>query len=132
MKKNLVVSTRTIIQSVVTTALLAPSAALAASGSVRTPDKLRGTGFTDLSDAIAKIFNISITVAGVIFVLLFLFGGIQYLAAAGNEENTNKAKRLLIDAVVGLVIVVVSWAVGTYVLQLLGIGSEGQLNLQVN
>lgn len=117
---------------ILTTILLAPSLVFAATGSVRTPDKLRGTGFTNLSDAIGKIFNISITVAGVIFVLLFLFGGIQYLAAAGNEENTNKAKKLLVDAVVGLVIVVVSWAVGTYVLQLLGIGTEGQLDLQIN
>lgn len=122
----------TIIRPAVTALLLAPSWAAAASGNVRTPDKLRGTGFTNLSDAIGKIFNISITVAGVIFVLLFLFGGIQYLAAAGNEENTNKAKKLLVDAVVGLVIVVVSWAVGTYILQLLGIGSEGKLDLEVN
>ncbi len=121
-----------LIRSLTALFLLVPSYAAAASGSVRTPDKLRGTGFTNLSDAISKIFNISITVAGVIFVLLFLFGGIQYLAAAGNEENTNKAKKLLVDAVVGLVIVVVSWAVGTYILQLLGIGSEGKLNLEVN
>lgn len=122
----------TMMRLAVTASLLAPSWALGASGNVRTPDKLRNTGFTNMSDAIAKIFNISITVAGVIFVLLFLFGGIQYLAAAGNEENTNKAKKLLVDAVVGLVIVVVSWAVGTYILSLLGIGTEGNLDLQVN
>jgi len=105
--------------------------AQAAAQSVRTPSKLRGTEFTNIADAITAFFNIAITVAGVVFVLLFLIGGIQYLAAAGNEDNTNKAKKLLVDAVVGLVIVIVSWAVGTYVLSLLGIGEPGQLDLEV-
>lgn len=105
--------------------------ARAAAQEVRTPSKLRGTEFTNIADAISAFFNIAITVAGVVFVLLFLIGGIQYLAAAGNEDNTNKAKKLLVDAVVGLVIVIVSWAVGTYVLSLLGIGEPGQLDLEV-
>lgn len=119
-----------LFRSFLTPALLLPSAV--AAQDVRTPSKLRGGGFTNISDAISSIFNIAITVAGVIFVLLFLIGGIQYLAAAGNEDNTNKAKKLLIDAVVGLVIVVVAWAVGTYVLSLLGIGTPGQLDLTIN
>ncbi|MBI2589422.1 hypothetical protein HYW32_00085 [Candidatus Berkelbacteria bacterium] len=99
--------------------------------SVDTPNKLRGTEFTNISDAISAFFNIGITLAGVIFVLLFLIGGIQYLVAAGNEENTNKAKKLLVDAIVGLIIVVIAWAIGTYILQLLGIGEAGKLDLGI-
>lgn len=121
---------KTWLASLTSAFLLAPT--YAAGQSVRTPTKLRGGGFDNIADAITSIFNIAITVAGVVFVLLFLIGGIQYLAAAGNEDNTNKAKKLLVDAVVGLVIVVVAWAVGTYVLQLLGIGEAGQLDLGIN
>lgn len=130
MKEHMELRIKQLGMSLGTAIMLAPSLVLGQD--VRTPNKLRGTGFSNISDAIGSIFNIAITVAGVVFVLLFLIGGIQYLAAAGNEENTNKAKRLLIDAVVGLVIVVISWAVGTYVLSLLGIGTPGQLDLEVN
>lgn len=98
---------------------------------VSTPSKLKGTEFGTIAEAIGKLFNIAITVAGVIFVLLFLLGGIQYLAAAGNEDNTNKAKKLLVDAVVGLLIILASWAVGTYILSLLGISKPGSLELDV-
>lgn len=98
---------------------------------VGTPSKLKGTDFGTIAEAIGKLFNIAITVGGVIFVLLFLLGGIQYLAAAGNEENTNKAKKLLVDAVVGLLIILASWAVGTYILSLLGISQPGSLELDV-
>ncbi len=80
--------------------------------------------FTNFEQTIRSAFNIIIVVAGIIFVILFLIGGVQYLTAAGNEDNTKKARQLMLDAIIGLVIVVTAWAVGTYVLQLLGI-SQG-------
>ena len=74
----------------------------------------------DFSKVLEKIFNFVFGAAGVIFVVLFLVGGIQYLTSAGNEEASTKAKKLLIDAVIGLVIVVVSYAAARWILQ--GIG----------
>ncbi|MBI2589425.1 hypothetical protein HYW32_00100 [Candidatus Berkelbacteria bacterium] len=50
------------------------------------------------------------------------FQSVMYLTNAGNDEQTKKAKQLLIDAVIGMVIIVIAWAVGNYVLGLLGIG----------
>lgn len=79
------------------------------------------TDFGSFNSAIRRIFNIVIIVAGIVFVILFLVGGIQYLGAAGNEDNTKKARQLMLDAVIGIIIVVASWAIGTYVLQLLGV-----------
>lgn len=79
--------------------------------------------FRDFPSTIKNIFNIVIIAAGILFVALFLTGGVQYLTSAGNEDNTKKARQLMLDAVIGLVIVVTSWAIGTYILQLLGIGS---------
>lgn len=84
--------------------------------------------FSDFDNTIRNAFNIIIVIAGIIFVILFLIGGIQYLTAAGNEDNTKKARQLILDAIIGLVIVVAAWAVGTYVLSLLGIGTSGQLD----
>lgn len=76
--------------------------------------------FTNLGDSVSTIFNVVILIAGVAFVILFLVGGIQYLLAAGNEETSGKAKKLLLDAVIGLIIVLAAWAIGTWILNQLG------------
>lgn len=107
----------------------APMAAFAQlRGEVTTPSGVAETGFKDFEDTIRLAFNIVITVAGVAFVVLFLLGGVQYLTAAGNEDSTKKARQLMLDAAIGLVIVVTAWAVGTYVLRLLGVSERGELD----
>ncbi|MCA9388730.1 hypothetical protein KC644_03125 [Candidatus Berkelbacteria bacterium] len=113
------------------TSIAAPVLTLAQS--VGTPD-LVPEQFNDFDNAIRSAFNIIIIIAGIIFVILFLIGGIQYLTAAGNEENSKKARQLILDAIIGLVIVVAAWAVGTYVLQLLGIrgADNGRLPTTIN
>lgn len=78
-------------------------------------------GFSDLTTSINTIFNFVIVLGAVVFVILFLVGGIQYLTAAGNEEATGKAKRLLVDAIVGLVLVLAAWAIGNFILDRLGV-----------
>ncbi|MBI2589419.1 hypothetical protein HYW32_00070 [Candidatus Berkelbacteria bacterium] len=94
--------------------------AVAFGQTIEQPDKIPNK-FTTFEGTIESIFDIAIIVAGVVFVILFLVGGIMYLASSGNEEQVKKARALMLDAVVGLVLVVTAWAVGTYVLRLLGI-----------
>jgi len=77
--------------------------------------------FQTLDSIIALIFNTIITISGVIFLIMLLIGGIQYLTGAGNEETTGKAKKMMIDAVVGLIIVLAAWAIGQWVLGRFGL-----------
>jgi hypothetical protein len=75
----------------------------------------------DLPDVIGKFFGWAVTLSGIVFVVMFLVGGIQYLTSAGNEEASTKAKKLLIDAVIGIVIVAIAYAAGNWLLGQLGI-----------
>lgn len=84
-----------------------------------------GTNFSSPATIVALIFNIIIAASGAIFVVLLLIGGVQYLAGAGNEESVGKAKKLLINAIIGLFIVLAAWAIGTWILTRVGlIGSS--------
>ncbi len=74
------------------------------------------TNFQTVQGAIPAIFNVVIMIAAIAFVILFLIGGILYLSSSGNEEAANKAKKLLIDAVIGIVIVAIAWAAGTWII----------------
>jgi len=75
--------------------------------------------------AFKTIFAWVVALAGIIFVVMFLVGGIQYLTSAGNEEAAGKAKKLLIDAVIGIIVVAIAWAAGSWVLGQLGITDTG-------
>lgn len=78
------------------------------------------TGFRSVSQIVAEIFRIVIAISGAIFLVLLLVGGVQYLTGAGNEETTGKAKRLMIDAVVGLILVLAAYSIGTFILRRVG------------
>ena len=49
--------------------------------------------------------------AGSIAVLFLLVGGYQYITAAGNEERMEKGKKILWGSVIGLVIIIMAYAV---------------------
>lgn len=96
---------------------LLPSWAQAALTGVKKPAAVEG----QFSTALARIFTIIIIVAGVAFVGLFFVGGVMYLTSLGNEDGTKKARQLMLDAVIGLVIVVIAWSAAQWVLRLLGL-----------
>jgi len=72
--------------------------------------------FSNLGQSIRTIFNVVIIISAIAFVILFLVGGIQYLTASGNEEQSGKARKLLLDAVIGLVIVLAAWGIGGWII----------------
>lgn len=85
---------------------------------LQTPEQVPSQ-FRTVEQIVKLIFNIAIYGSGITFIILFLVGGIQYLGAAGNEEALNKAKKLLINSVIGLIIVLSSWAIGTFIINAL-------------
>ena len=70
-----------------------------------------------LKQAIKDIAGIVFIVAAVIFLVMLLVGGIQYLAASGNEEAAGKAKKTLLNSVIGLVIVALAWVVSYWLIK---------------
>lgn len=73
--------------------------------------------YKDLDTSVSTIVNIAITVSEVAFIILFLVGGVMYLTSMGNEEQAGRARKLLIDSVIGLVIVLATWAVSTWIIK---------------
>ena len=52
---------------------------------------------------------------GVVFFVLILWGGFQWMTAAGNEEKIGKAKKLIVQAVIGLAIIILGFSIATFV-----------------
>ncbi|MCL5795697.1 MAG: pilin [Patescibacteria group bacterium] len=93
--------------------------------------KAQAFGSGNFSQNFKNIYNWIVGLAGLIFVVMFLIGGIQYLTSAGNEEASTKAKKLLIDAVIGIVVVAIAYVAGSWVLTQLGITGGGSIPVPV-
>lgn len=115
------------LQTALGTAVIALSSASAASAQTSVLGN-RPAGvparFETIANIVDSAFTITIVVSGVIFVFLLLLGGVQYLTSLGNEDAAVKARKVMINAGIGLVIVLTAYALGNYVLNLLGIGAD--------
>ena len=92
---------------------LAPHAALAQLVSPTTPG---GLSTEDLSTTISNIINAVLALVGVVALGVILYGGFRWMTAAGNEEAVGEAKKIITAGVIGLIIVIIGWAVVNFVL----------------
>ncbi len=81
-----------------------------------------GGGFadTDLLTIIGRIISAFLGILGVICLILFIYAGAIWMTAGGDDKKVDKAKKILINAVVGLVITLSAYAISTFILNLLG------------
>lgn len=74
-----------------------------------------GTGLPDPQGGIAKIIRNLLTwllgIVGVIAIIGFVISGIQYLTSAGDEDRMQSAKRNMLYAIIGVVVVLSSFVV---------------------
>ncbi len=71
---------------------------------------------TTLPGLIGNLINVVLSVMGILFVLLIVYAGILYMQAGANPDNAKKAKGLIINAIIGLVIVIASYAISTFII----------------
>ncbi len=70
----------------------------------------------DPREIVGSIINIALGFLGVIAVVIILMGGFKWMTAGGNEDKVSEAKKLLGAGVIGLIIVLVAWAVSTFII----------------
>ena len=67
---------------------------------------------------VSRIIAIILSILGVIFLGLTIYGGIVWMTAQGNQEKVSKAKELITEAIIGLIIVIAAYAITYFVLKL--------------
>ncbi len=64
---------------------------------------------------VGKIIQTFLSFLGVIFFGLMLYGGYCWMLARGNEQDVEKAKNIITNAIIGLVIVLAAYAITAFV-----------------
>lgn len=75
-----------------------------------------GLGSADLPTTIASIIRTIMGFLGIIAVVIILFGGFKWMTAGGSEDKVKEAKKLIIQGVIGLVIVISAFAIASFVI----------------
>lgn len=82
----------------------------------------------NLEDAFQFVVNIStviVALTGSAALLMFAYGGVMFILAAGQAERISKAKEILKAAVIGLIIILLSWVMVNMIISALTEGRVG-------
>lgn len=63
------------------------------------------------SDLIRNIINLILMFAGLVAVLFLIIGGYQYIVSGANEELAEQGKKTIQNAIIGLVIIILSYTI---------------------
>lgn len=72
-------------------------------------DGIAGKG--TVGELASTIISILLSISGIIAVIMVIIGGYQYMTARGNEEQAKSSRKTLTNALIGLAIIIVSYAV---------------------
>lgn len=78
-----------------------------------------------LINNIAALIKTALGLLGFIFVVQTIYAGFLWMTAGGNENNVKKAKGIMTNAVIGLIIVVSAYAVTWFIFANLPGGGAG-------
>ena len=80
------------------------------------------TSSSTLSTIISNLVSVFLGLLGVIFLVLAIVAGYNWMTAGGDEDKVAKAKKTLSRAVIGLIIIVASYAITYFVFTALDLG----------
>lgn len=60
--------------------------------------------------------RIFLSFLGILVIIAFLYGGWMYMTSQGNQEKTEKAKKILLQAAIGTAVILASFSVAWFVL----------------
>ncbi len=71
---------------------------------------------SDLPSLVGRGVGVLLGILGLLFVVLTVYAGFLYLTAQGEDTNVKKAKKMLSQAVIGLILTVSAYAISNVVI----------------
>lgn len=68
-----------------------------------------------LSSRLGILVGAILSFIGVIFMVLIIYGGILWMTAMGNEQKVEKAKNLIIQSIIGLIIILSAYTITSFI-----------------
>lgn len=72
---------------------------------------------TSVQNIVSKVISAVLSLLGVIFLILMIYGGFIWMMARGNESEVEKAQGIIRAAIFGLVIILAAYALTYFVVE---------------
>lgn len=86
----------------------------------------------DLPTLTGQLLGAVLSLIGIIFLLLMVYGGILWMTAHGNSQQTDKSLSIIISAVIGLIIVLGAYILVNFLFSAAGGGGAGSTDVCAN
>lgn len=83
-------------------------------------------GEGSLRALVLTLINFFLTFLGLLAVAIIIYGGFLYVSSAGNTEKTDQAKKIITYAAIGIVVILISFALVNTLLTAGQPGNTGQ------
>ncbi len=74
----------------------------------------------DFSADSSRIMNTALSLLGIIFLILMMYGGLLWMSAQGNEAQIEKAKNVIKAGTIGIIVVLSAYAVSFFFISIFG------------
>ncbi len=85
---------------------------------------IQDSSFSSPQEVAGKVARQVVSLVGVIFLVLMIWAGTLWMTAGGNQERIDEARKIIIAAVIGLILVAMAYAITRFVGQTLLNGSS--------
>ncbi|MFA6918948.1 MAG: Ig-like domain-containing protein [Patescibacteria group bacterium] len=108
--------------------IISPTFAQSSNDNLNTFATASGLPQVDLVTFIGRLVQIFLSIIGIVLVLLIMYGGFIWMTSEGDPGKVDKAKRIIINAIIGLIIIMASFAIATFVMSWLSGSGNGNQN----
>src|SRR3989344_3082906 len=84
-----------------------------------------GLGTEDLRVTIARIILTGLGLLGIVALVIILAGGVVWMTAGGSEDKVKIAKKIILNGVIGLAIILSAFSITHFILNSLVDGTTG-------
>lgn len=84
-------------------------------------NSVSGTGLektTDLPTFVGNIIKGALGLVGVLFLVLIIYAGVMWMIARGDEGKIKTARNIIITAITGFIIILVSYGITSFVVNI--------------
>ncbi|MFA7662414.1 MAG: Ig-like domain-containing protein [Patescibacteria group bacterium] len=92
---------------------------------IELPDSDYANTNLDIFSTVTKLINYAMSFLGFIAVILILYGGFIWMTAKGDDKKVEKAKKIIKNTVIGLVIIFAAWGIVRFIFGLFNNNNNG-------
>lgn len=77
-----------------------------------------------LADMVTKAIDFALIIGALVVLVMLIWGGLEWMTNGGDKAHVENAQKRMTNAVIGLGVLAVSWAIWVIVIQFFGIQGD--------